>query len=446
MRRTLALAVLGLVSVAIASAIAFLQRPGPLPPPREGHVAAGPLRVSAQLDRRYLREGQDGTAYLEIELTAPPEERGRARVPVNAVLLLDRSGSMHGMKIEQARAAAATLVEALGEMDRLTIIAFDSGAEVLVPSSKVTNDVKATARRRIAGLRAMGETNFSAAFELAGLQLAAGRREGQVDEVFLASDGRVTSGELDPARLVRAARARFGRATLSTFGIGEDYDEDLMRLLADAGGGRMQFIEDVSTLPRAFAAELGRANRIVATDVRLRVAAPAGGTVERVFGYEPVDGVVRVPDFAAGDERHVLLRLAFRGGTGTAGVAAVEVEYVDAAGRARRAAASAQATFTADARLLAEPPGRAAVDGARAEMADLARAAALEEEAGRRDQAAEKLDQLARVAASAPAPHLRDEARLYSMSVSAIVSQGDVAAKAVKQKSFDAVRAPVAGW
>ena len=444
MRRTLVLAVLGLVSLAAAAA-AFLRRPPPEPldPPL---LVSGPLRITAELDRRYLEEGRPASSYLEVALTARADGVPRARVPVNAVLILDRSGSMNGEKIEQARAAARTLVEALGPSDRVAIVAFDTDAEVLVPSSAVTPQLKAEARRLSAGLRAAGDTNFSAAFDLAGGELAAGHLQGRVDEVFIASDGRVTDGELDLGQLMRRARTSFGRVTLSTFGIGEDYDEELMRGLAEAGGGRMQFIEDVRSLPAAFARELGRANRLVATDVRVRVTPIAGSTLERVFGYEPVAGQLRLPDFAAGDERRVLFRLAFAAGEGARDVASVEVAYRDAAGEPRTASAAAQAIFTAEASRLREPAGRPAVDGARAEMAELARKAALEQEAGQVAEAGTTLDTLGRLAASVPAPHLREEARLYAAGVSRIAAPGDAAAKSVKQKSFDAVRAPVAGW
>src|SRR5207253_1756941 len=122
MRRTFAVFALALASLA-AAAVAALLRPilaRPVPDTRK----AGSLRMTTQLDRRYLAESGGGEAYLQIDLLAGGDSRARRRVPVNAVLILDRSGSMTGAKIDRARDAARALVTALGADDRLAIVEF----------------------------------------------------------------------------------------------------------------------------------------------------------------------------------------------------------------------------------------------------------------------------------------------------------------------------------
>src|SRR3954471_17540623 len=112
MRRTLVVILLAVSSLA-AAAIAAIFRPAPAAPP----VQRGALRITTQLDRRYLPETGAGEAYLQIDLTAGGDPAQTRRVPVNAVLVLDRSGSMRGPKIERARDAARALVAALSEQD-----------------------------------------------------------------------------------------------------------------------------------------------------------------------------------------------------------------------------------------------------------------------------------------------------------------------------------------
>src|SRR5438874_734917 len=91
-----------------------------------------------------------------------------------------------------------------------------------------------------------------------------GRAPSRLDKVFLATDGLANEGVSDRAGLLRIAARDFGRATVSTFGIGEDYDEDLLAALAAQGGGRTRFIHSASELEPAMRAELTRAARTVA--------------------------------------------------------------------------------------------------------------------------------------------------------------------------------------
>src|SRR5438445_7615 len=139
--------------------------------------------------------------------------------------------------------------------------------------------------RPVAALYAGGGTNLSAAFDAAAPELQRGRSPERVDKVFLASDGEANEGIHDRRGLLQVAQRDFGPATVSTFGIGEDYDEDLMSALAAQAGGRARFIQSPEVLPGAFHDELNRAASAVARGVRLRVNALAGAGVVRVLGY-----------------------------------------------------------------------------------------------------------------------------------------------------------------
>src|SRR5215468_11081302 len=135
MRKTYVIVAAALASLA-AAAVAFLLKPKPVEQQPQSQ-RAGVLRMTTQLDHRYLSES-GGAAYLQIDLAADGDQTERRRVPVNAVLILDRSGSMTGPKIDRARDAARALVNALGEDDRLAIVQFSSEASVWFPSSPMT--------------------------------------------------------------------------------------------------------------------------------------------------------------------------------------------------------------------------------------------------------------------------------------------------------------------
>jgi Ca-activated chloride channel homolog len=450
----LALAVASLAAAATARLCRSFPTKGPVPTPvGSASASASGLRMQALLERLHLAEDRSTNAYLMVDLIADPDTGvRRAPVPVNAVLILDRSGSMSGVKMERAREAARALVQALGAADRLAVVEFSSGASVLLRSTPLTPEARSRALSAIEELDPSGGTNMSAAFDAAAPELAEGRGGGRVDKVFLASDGQANEGISDRAGLLRLARRDFGTATLSTFGIGDDYDEDLMAALASQAGGRARYVDSPEILPGAFRAELSRAAALVARDVHLKISGLSGASLDRVLGYEVDGGSVRIPDFAAGEERRVVAKLVIPPGRGLADIAAVELSFESAAGQPQRARVVAQAAFTSDAALLGRPPTQAAAAGASAEMAELAQQAAALQETGQRKQARLRLDAVRRIAARAAqaAPASATEvlraADAYETGVTAIDSAGDAASKRVKSKAFDAVRAPVAGW
>jgi Ca-activated chloride channel family protein len=451
MRRTFVLFALALASIA-AAAVAAALRPAKVKAWQPLTVQSGVLRMSAQLDHQYLSGQGGGEAYLLVDLVAAGEPEGRRRVPVNAVLILDRSGSMQGTKMDRAKEAARALVAALGADDRLSIVEFGSSARVALESTALSEEARATALGAIEQLFAGGGTNMSSAFDLAAGQLAKGHLQGRVDKVFLASDGQANEGFFERGMLLRIAARDFGAATLSTFGLGDDYDEDFMNALAAGSGGRARYIASPEVLPGAFRDELSRAAAVVARNVRVRVSGAAGAGVERVLGYEVTGGWVRLPDFAAGEERRVLVKLSLPAGKGRADLAAVELAFEDAQGEAQKAQATAQAVFTSETARLDEPAGPAAAAGAKAEMAELATKAASLRESGRRAEASAQLVSLhnvaraAAAAAPAEASVLAGVEESYERDVQQIDQPGGAASKKLKEKAFDAVRAPVAGW
>jgi Ca-activated chloride channel family protein len=336
---------------------------------------AAPLHVSTQLDRTLLSESAGGEVIVQVDLASDaPRERG-PRVPVNAVMILDRSGSMSGSKLERAKEAARALVEALGPDDSFSIVEFSNAADVVAPAGPATREAKAYAMAAISRIMAMGGTNLSSAFDLAGPQLSEGRAHGRVDKVFVASDGLANQGIFARPSLLKFALDRFGHSTVSTFGIGDDYDEQFMTQLAVQSGGRARYVANGAQLAQAFADEFSRASTAVAHDVRLDVR-PAGGVrLERIIGFGP-SLTARLPDVAAGEERRVLVKLHAPPGHGTASLAEIELTWRDASGAVQRARSSAQATYTADARSVdAQPANEVSWQAALSEMAAAAQSA-----------------------------------------------------------------------
>ena len=180
---------------------------------------------------------------------------GKTRTPINISLVLDRSGSMAGPKLDAAREAAAFLVQRLAPEDIVSVVAYDDEVEtVALPA---TGSAQAGTTQRIHGIQTGGCTNLSGGW-LRGRELvAAGKREGAVNRVLLLTDGLANAGITDRGLLCGlAGGAKREGVTTSTIGFGADYDETLLRGMADAGGGNTWYIERPDQAPGVFEEEI----------------------------------------------------------------------------------------------------------------------------------------------------------------------------------------------
>ncbi len=162
------------------------------------------------------------------------------------VLVLDRSGSMQGPKLEAVKEAATAAVEALDGNDQVSIVMFDSEATVLVPLQPSANRQQISAE--IARVTAGGGTRMLGALRSAHDILIGAKAE--VKHVILFSDGEAaTEGLVELARQMRQQKI-----TISTIGVA-GADEHLLELLSTEGGGRTYRIDDLAQLPPAFVNE-----------------------------------------------------------------------------------------------------------------------------------------------------------------------------------------------
>jgi Ca-activated chloride channel family protein len=282
------------------------------PAQREAIGSAGTMTAALSGDK--VLRGSDGEVFVAVDL-ATRDSGELARPPINMAIVLDRSGSMKGQKLEQAKAAARGLVGRLGAGDRVSLIQFDDTAQVLV-SSTVTDDAgRATAIAAIDGIDDGDNTNIGDALALGRDEVLRVLTDGSVNRVLLLSDGNPTAGLKDPNALARiAAEAADRGARITTIGLGLDYNEDLMEEVADSGRGAYYYVRHASDLAVVFDGELKAIQGTVAAkvEVRLEPACPGVEIVE-VYGYPTRrDGsavVVPMPDLSGGERRKVVARL-----------------------------------------------------------------------------------------------------------------------------------------
>lgn len=319
--------------------------------------------VTARLASTNIVAGEQGVA-VTIQM---PGAASSARPPLSLAVVIDRSGSMEGEPLANAKAAAARLVDQLDERDAFTIVTYSSGEETVMPVVRATASNKAAARDAIAGIWDDGNTCISCGIERGANELSRTPVAGGVRRMVLISDGQANAGRYDRNDLAQLAiETAASGISISTVGVGLDFDEVTMMKLADVGHGNYYFVEDTSRLGEMFAQELGGLGTTIGTDARLVIQPNPGVVVEEVYGYHVMRRgtqiVVPLADLRASDTRKVVLRTTVTAGAGALDLAQVSLHWRQVSdGMQTSASTIARAVVTTDPAAVAASIDRAAL-------------------------------------------------------------------------------------
>ncbi len=255
---------------------------------------------------------------MAISISAMADELERT-VPLNLCLILDHSGSMEGKPLETVKQAAGQLVEKLKEGDRLSVVAFDHRAKVIV-RNQIIND-SASIKREINKLRASGGTAIDEGLKLGIEELGKGQKD-SISQAFLLTDGENEHGDND--RCLKLAKlATDYNLTLNSLGFGDDWNQDILEKIADAGGGTLAYIQRPEQAIEEFGKLFNRIQSVGLTNSYLRfslmsrvrlaelkpIAQVAPDTIELPVQKEGDEFMVRLGDLMKDVERVVLVNI-----------------------------------------------------------------------------------------------------------------------------------------
>ena len=285
---------------------------------------SGVITFTTGLDNDYFwvdSVNKTGYLYLEAKLGTFLNDHVK-RVPLNLSIVIDRSGSMKGEKMEFAKKAAKDIVDQLKDEDFVSIVVYDDGVEVMQPA--ISASQKEVVKARIEQIVPRGATNLWGGSEIGYHQVLEKYASGYVNRVLLISDGLVNQG-VTSAKAIRMNVQRFkddNGITLSTFGVGLDYNEVLMTDMAEAGSGNYYFIDAPGKMASMFDKELTGLLKVAARDAELTVLLPRGVKLQKAFPlkYEEKGNEIRIKfrDLFSEENKRVLLRFQVEDGTGTA--------------------------------------------------------------------------------------------------------------------------------
>jgi hypothetical protein len=228
---------------------------------------------------------------------------------------------MSGQKLDYAKRAVLKLVKHLSVNDTLHFLTYDSTARVVFRSGDLSEAGKEGLRATVNSVQARGQTNLCGGLE-AAVQVLTNNEEkstsdGTVRRIFLFSDGCVNVGVTDPLQIRRKVAVWAAQGiTTSTFGIGTDFDESLMRGIAESGTGRYKFLATARDIPKIVSKSVHDLLDLYASEVALDIRGGEHTIVTRVYGSDDDDGsaaeapgLIHLGDLHNANDRLVLAEL-----------------------------------------------------------------------------------------------------------------------------------------
>ncbi len=274
------------------------------------------ISIKLQPDCSLIAREEPTERIIEIAVTAPASRKTTQRMPLNLALVIDRSGSMAGEKLEYVCQAAAHVVSALAETDSVALVVFDDKVDLLSPSLPVTTDHRAHLLEQIRSIRSGNSTNLGDGWLRGCQEIARSAKHEQLVRALLLTDGLANVGITNPDELAGHARELFARGiSTSTFGVGLGFNEHLLEAMANQGGGNFYYIESPNQVIDIFNRELQDLLAVTARAVEVQLDLPALVSAQVLGSWRSESHIgkiiINLGDLNQGASREVYLKLIF---------------------------------------------------------------------------------------------------------------------------------------
>lgn len=296
------------------------------------------MKVSAHLDFDMVAVETNDRISLMVDFTAPLNEKRTARPGQAVQIVLDRSGSMCGERLNSAKFSILKLVDRLAPQDFFGLICFDDQALIAVPIKQMSEHDIHALRHAIQSIQPGGSTDLSSGY-LLGLRELSNISNDSGATLILLSDGQANAGIKDPDQLRSVATNSASRKiTSSTIGIGLGYDETLLASIAAGGGGHHRFAQTVDESVACLTSEVddllekSAVNAIMKVKPVVGLASPKIEIVQDLPFWKDEDTyVVQLGDLYEGENRRFLVDFEVPGmaALGLCQIAEITLEYMN---------------------------------------------------------------------------------------------------------------------
>jgi Ca-activated chloride channel family protein len=235
-----------------------------------------------------VRLSEPQLVYALIEAGPREKEGGISAPPLNVALVLDRSTSMQGSKMDVVKAAAIQLLRGLRPEDILSVVAFSDRAEVIIPAAFQRDRNKMESRIQM--MQTGGATEIFQGLEAGLSEVNRGLDPSRVNHIILLTDGHTYGDE--QACLELAAKAAGQNIGISGMGIGSDWNDIFLDALASRTGGNSAYIAKPQDVQRILIEKFKALANTYADEVVLDFTPQKGIVLNYAFRIQPEGGPV----------------------------------------------------------------------------------------------------------------------------------------------------------
>lgn len=241
------------------------------------------LRVRATPLVSVVKAGEVNHVPILLDVLSGRKQQDEAlpatRPPFSLMIVLDRSGSMAGAKLEMCKDAIKACLDRIGPEDLLHLVMYDDMADVVFVNGSVAT--RPWNKEQVSSVAARGGTNISAGLER-GFEILTSipNTAGHIKRIFLFSDGVATTRQSEILPLVGGFKE--AGVLTSSFGIGADFDERVMKGVSDHGSGTYFFISTPDSIHGIVEKGMRGVERILATDAVLTITGAQGQPVVKI--------------------------------------------------------------------------------------------------------------------------------------------------------------------
>ena len=267
------------------------------------------LKLTLTPQRNALLKGFNNELYALLQFSHKGSVKSeKNNKPLNLSFVLDKSGSMAGEPIEEAKKAAIMMVNKLRSSDKVSVIAFDDNVETIVPSTSASD--KRNIINAIEHIYVSGTTNLHGGWLAGAEQVALGKSHQSLNRVLLLSDGGANHGVTDRYEIQnQCSRLAETNVTTSTYGLGNHFNEDLMVNMARHGLGHSYYGQTSDDLMDPFKEEFETLVRTVATNLKLKFEHPTFVNCQLMNNYQIDGNNVKMPDLAENSKVWAVFKL-----------------------------------------------------------------------------------------------------------------------------------------
>ncbi|MCI0398076.1 MAG: VWA domain-containing protein [Chloroflexi bacterium] len=242
------------------------------------------LKINVQASRNSIAALEVAQLlYLLVDIRPPGETTDMTGLPLNLCLVIDRSTSMNGERLDKVKAASALIIDRLGANDIISVVAFSDRADVVLPASRVHN--KTTLLAHVKSIMASGGTEIYQGLQAGIQEIYKAPLEKRTNQLILLTDGH-TYGDAESC-LSLAQRTAGEGVEFSAFGIGSDWNDHFLDRLVAPSGGQSAYIETPSQVIDYLQRRIQGMGAVYAQNLRLVHDFPVGVRLKSGFKVAP---------------------------------------------------------------------------------------------------------------------------------------------------------------